>query len=168
MVELRKYQVEYVEEFAKYRNNPNISKNGFDRTPNPYTINDATELFNKQIDKIPAERFLIFWDNQLCGEIGIWLNEDIFRVNADLGYFIAEPFWGKGIVTEAIRLMTEYTFNSFSVIRIVAGVFEHNKASMRALEKNGYILESIHKKAVIKNGQIIDDYIWVKFKNGIE
>ncbi|MGH2666374.1 GNAT family N-acetyltransferase [Flavobacterium sp.] len=167
MTTLRPYQMAYAEEFAKYRNNPNISQNGFDRTPNPYKIEDANELFQKQIGKTPAERFLIFQDNQLCGEIGIWLNEDIYRLNAELGYFIAEPFWGKGIATEAIRLMTEYTFANFNIIRIIAGVFEHNKASMKALEKNQYILESIHKKAVIKNDAIIDDYIWVKLKDGI-
>lgn len=167
MIELRKYQIEYVEEFAKYRNNPNISQNGFDRTPNPYTVKDASELFEKHIGKLPAERFLIFEEDQLCGEIGIWLSEDIYRLNAELGYFIAEPFWGKGIATEAISLMTEYAFTNFNIIRIVAGVFEHNKASMKALEKNGYILESIHKKAVIKNDTILDDYIWVKLKDGI-
>lgn len=167
MIELRDYHMDYVETFASYRNNPNISQNGFDRTPNPYTLQDAIGLFSKHIGKTPAERFLIFEDGQLCGEIGIWGNEDIYRLNAELGYFIAEPFWGKGIATEAIRLMTEYAFANFDIIRIVAGVFEHNKASMKALEKNGYILESIHKKAVIKNGEIMDDYIWVKLKNEI-
>ena len=166
MIELRNYKIEYAEEFANHRNNPNISINGFDRTPNPYTVAHATELFNQHIGKLPAERFLIFYDNQLCGEIGIWLNEDIYRLNAELGYFIAEPFWGKGIATEAIRMITEYTFANFNIIRIVAGVFEYNKASMRALEKNGYVLESIKKNGVIKNDKIVDDYIWVKFKEG--
>ncbi|MCL9806630.1 GNAT family N-acetyltransferase [Flavobacterium amniphilum] len=167
MTELRSYAFEHLEDFVKHRNNPNIAKNGFDRTPFPYTIEYATELFERNVDKNPAERFLIFHDNQLCGEIGIWLRDDIQRLNADIGYFIAEPFWGKGIATEAIRLMTEYTFKTFDVIRIVAGVFEFNKASMKALEKNGYILESIHKKGVIKNNEIVDDYVWVKFRDGV-
>lgn len=168
MIELRPYKKEYIEEFTRHRNNPNISKNGFDKTPNPYTIEHASDLFNKHINKTPAERFLIFYDNQLCGEIGIWLNEDIHRLNADLGYFVAEPFWNKGIASEAIKIMTAYAFENFNVIRIVAGVFEFNKASMRALEKNGYILECIRKKATIKNSEIIDDYVWVKFKDNIE
>jgi [ribosomal protein S5]-alanine N-acetyltransferase len=101
----------------------------------------------------------------LAGEIGITIQEDIHRLCAEIGYFIAEPFWGKGIVTEAIKQMTEYTFSNFDVIRIVAGVFDFNQASMKALEKNGYYLESIRKKSVIKNGQIIDDFIWVKLKD---
>ncbi|MFC4816692.1 GNAT family N-acetyltransferase [Flavobacterium sp. GCM10023249] len=166
MIELRPYAFEHLENFVLLRNNPNIAKNGFDRTPYPYTTEYATELFSKHVGKNPAERFLLFYNNQLCGEIGIWLRDDIYRLNADIGYFIAEPFWGKGIATEAIKQMTEYTFNTFDVIRIVAGVFAFNKASMRALEKNGYILEAIHKKGVIKNNEIIDDCIWVKFKEG--
>jgi RimJ/RimL family protein N-acetyltransferase len=167
MVELRKYDLEYAAEFARHRNNPKISNNGFDRTPMPYTTKDAIELFIQQMGKEKPERFLIFWNDQLCGEIGIWLKEDIFRLNADIGYFVAEPFWGKGIATKAIKLMTAYTFENFDVIRIVAGVFAHNIASMKALEKNGYVLECIQKKGVIKNEKIIDDYIWVKFKDGI-
>lgn len=167
MIELRPYAFEHLEDFVKHRNNPNIAKNGFDRTPIPYTIEYATELFSKQVGKTPAERFLIFYENQLCGEIGIWPGVDIHRLNAEIGYFIAEPFWGKGIATEAIRLMTEYVFNTFEVIRIIAGVFEFNKASMKALEKNGYVLETTRKKAVIKNNQLYDDYHWVKFKEGI-
>ena len=87
------------------------------------------------------------------------------RLCAEIGYFIAEPFLGKGLITQAIAKLTEYTFATFDIVRIVAGVFDFNKASMKALEKNGYYLESIRKKAVIKNGQIMDDYIWVKLKD---
>lgn len=167
-MEFRQYSLDYAEKFAVIRNNPNVLDNGYDKTPNPFTKQDAIDFINIQIDKSPSQRFLIFLDNELAGEIGINIKNDVFRLNAEIGYFIAEPFWGKGIATEAIRLMTEYTFNNFSVIRIVAGVFEYNKASMRALEKNGYILESIHKKAVIKNDKIIDSYSWVKLKDGIK
>ena len=128
MTELRKYQLEYAEEFARLRNNPNISANGFDRTPNPYTLDDALELFKRNIDKNPAERFLIFSNGELCGEIGIWPKDDIHRLNVEIGYFIGEPFWGRGIATEAIALMTGYVFENFNVIRIFEGFFEKNKS----------------------------------------
>jgi RimJ/RimL family protein N-acetyltransferase len=81
-----------------------------------------------------------------------------------LGYFIAEPFWGNGIASKAIKFMTDYTFKIFNIIRIEAGVFAFNKSSMRVLEKNDFHLESIKRNAVLKNGKIIDDYIWVKLK----
>ncbi len=165
MMELRQYSLDYADTFAKLRNNPNVLDNGYDKTPNPFTIKDAIDFINIQLDKKPAERFFIFYNNELAGEIGITLQEDVHRLCAEIGYFIAEPFWGKGLATTAIEQMTDYTFATFDIIRIVAGVFDFNKASMKALEKNGYYLESIRKKSVIKNGQIIDDYIWVKLKD---
>lgn len=164
-MELHEYKLEYAEDFATIRNNPNVLDNGYDKSPNPFTKQDAIDFINIELARKKPERFLIFYNNELAGEIGISIKDDVFRLNAEIGYFIAEPFWGKGLATEAIKRMTEYAFATFDVVRIVAGVFEFNKASMKALEKNGYYLESIRKKAVIKNGKIIDDYIWVKSKD---
>jgi ribosomal-protein-alanine N-acetyltransferase len=164
-MEFRKYSLEYAEPFARIRNNPGIWDNGYDRTPHPFTTQDAIDFINIQIAKDPAQRFLIFHENQLAGEIGISIKEDVYRLGAEIGYFIAEPFWGKGLATEAVSKMTAYAFENFEIIRIVAGVFAFNNASMSVLKKNGYHLESIQRKAVIKNGQIMDDYIWVKLKD---
>ncbi len=165
MVELKEYTLEFAEKFAAFRDNRNVLENGYDKTPNPFTLTDAVDFIKLQIEKTPPQRFLIFWDKQFCGEIGISIKEDVFRLNAEIGYFLAEQFWGKGIATEAIRRMTDYAFKNFSIIRIVAGVFGFNKGSMKALEKNNYYLESTRKNAVIKNGQIMDDYVWVKLKD---
>ena len=164
-MEFRLYNLDYADAFAQIRNNPNVLDNGYDKTPNPFTKQDAIDFMNIQLGKEIPQRFLIFHDNALAGEIGITIQDDIHRLCAEIGYFIAEPFWGKGLATEAIKKMTEYTFATFDIVRIIAGVFDFNKASMKVLEKNGYYLESIRKKSVIKNGQIIDDYIWVKLKN---
>jgi [ribosomal protein S5]-alanine N-acetyltransferase len=164
-MEFRSYTLEYADEFAQIRNNPNILNNGYDKTPNPFTKQDAIDFIRIQLSKTPPQRFFIFYNNKLAGEIGITIQADVHRLCAEIGYFIAEPFWGKGLATEAIKKMTEYTFETFDVVRIIAGVFEFNKASMKALEKNGYYLESIRKKSVIKNEQIMDDFIWVKLKN---
>lgn len=163
-IELRNHHLAIAQQFAQYRNTQAIWDNGYDEVPNPYTLHDATEFINKQINKVPAPRKLIYWNNQFVGEIGITPKEDVFRLSAEMGYFIGAPFWGKGIATEAIQLMVTYTFDNFDIIRIEAGVFDFNKPSMRVLEKNGFYLESIKKKAAIKNGKIIDDYLWVKLK----
>ncbi len=163
-MELRKFSLEFIDEFTAIKNNPNILNNGYDKTPNPYTIKDAELFFKQQIDEEIPKRFLIFFDNKLAGEIGITIKDDVFRLNAEIGYFIAESFWGKGLATRAIGQMTDYAFINFNIVRIVAGVFDFNKSSMKALEKNGYYLECIRKKSVIKNDKIIDDYIWVKLK----
>ena len=164
-MEFRSYSLDYTDTFAQMRNNPNILNNGYDKTPDPFTKRDAIDFITLQLNKKPPQRFLIFYNNELAGEIGITIQDDVHRLCAEIGYFIAEPFWGKGLATEAIKKMTEYTFATFDIIRLVAGVFDFNKASMKALEKNGYYLESIRKRSVIKNGQIIDDHIWVKLKD---
>jgi ribosomal-protein-alanine N-acetyltransferase len=163
-MEFRQYSLEYAERFAALRNNPNVLDNGYDKTPNPFTTKDAINSINLQLSLKLAQRFLIFHENELAGEIGITLMDDVHRLTAEIGYFIGENFWGKGLATNAIRKMTKYVFSNFEVNRIVAGVFEFNKASMKALEKNGYYLESIRKQSVIKKGKIIDDYIWVKLR----
>lgn len=164
MMELRPHSIEFATAFAKMKNVPEILDNGYDKTPNPYTEKDAIEFINKEIGKKPAERFLIYWNDEVAGEIGITLKDDVFRLNAEIGYFISKKFWRKGLATQAVKKITAYTFNHFDVVRIVAGVFDFNISSMKVLEKNGYYLESIRKNAVLKNGKIIDDYIWVKLK----
>jgi len=111
-----------------------------------------------------AQRKFIYWNDQFVGEIGITIKEDVFRLGAEMGYFVAEPFWGKGIATKAIGLMVDYVFSNFNIIRIEAGVYAFNKPSMRVLEKNGFHLECIKKKAVLKNGEILDDYVYVRLR----
>ena len=165
MMEFKPYSIDFAKEFALIKNIPEILDSGYDKAPNPYTEKDAFEFINKEINKTPAERFLIFWNNELVGEIGITVMKDVFRLNAEIGYFISKKYWGKGLATQAVKKMTEYTFDNFNVIRIVAGVFDFNKSSMKVLEKNGYYLESVRKNAAIKNNKIIDDYIWVILKN---
>ena len=164
-MEFRQYSLDYADSFAQIRNNSNVLDNGYDKIPNPFTKQDAIIFINIQLAINPPQRFVIFYENKLAGEIGITLQDDVHRLCAEIGYFIAEPFWGKGLATAAIKKMTEYTFSTFEIVRIAAGVFDFNKASMKALEKNGYQLESIRRKAVIKNSKIIDDYIWVKLKD---
>ena len=164
MMEFKPHTIDFAKEFAKMKNVPEILDNGYDKTPNPFTEKDALSFIQPHIGVSPHKRFLIYWNNEVAGEIGITMKEDVFRLSAEIGYFISKAFWGKGLATQAVKKMTEYAFANFDIIRIEAGVFDFNKPSMKVLEKNGYYLESIRKKAVIKKGQIIDDYIWVKLK----
>jgi RimJ/RimL family protein N-acetyltransferase len=98
----------------------------------------------------------------VAGNIGCKLQEDVYRKSIEIGYFVGEEFWGKGIATEAIGLFVAYLITNFQPIRIYAEVFEHNKSSMKVLQKNGFYLESIRRKAAIKNNEVMDDYVWVK------
>lgn len=164
MMQLIKYDVRYAKAFAEAKSAPEVRDNGYDRNSNPINEVEALELIKSQITKEPTERFFILWNGEFAGEIGISKKCDVFRQNAEIGYFISKKFWGNGIATKALKQMTQYAFESFDIVRIVAGVFNFNKASMRVLEKNDYYLESIRKNAVTKNNKIIDDYIWVKLR----
>jgi RimJ/RimL family protein N-acetyltransferase len=159
---LRPWQRNDVQQLAKIANNKNVWNNVRDRLPSPYTVMDALQWVEHCSKEIPHQNLAIVYNNIVAGTIGCTLQKDVARKNVELGYFIDEQFWGKGIATEAVRLMIDYIQQHFDVMRIFAEVFEHNKASMKVLEKNGFYLESIRKKSVIKNNIIMNDYVWVK------
>ncbi len=166
MVELRKYDLEYARDFAKFRTNPNIYINGFDNTPNPFTVENAIDLFKENINKKLSDRFLIFYEGEFCGDIGIWLKDDVYRHNAEIGFWIAEPYWNKGIATKSIELMTAYAFKNFELKKIIACVIEYNKPSMMTLKKCGYELEVVLKCEVFKNGTFYNQHRFAKFNAG--
>jgi ribosomal-protein-alanine N-acetyltransferase len=162
VISIRPWQREDADLLVLYFNNTKIWDNMRDYIPNPYAMDDAINFIATQVEITPTQNFAILDDSNLVGGIGIILKTDIYRMNAELAYWIAEPFWNKKIATEAVRLMTDYVFQTFRVNRITAEVFEYNKASMRVLEKNGYFLETVSRKGILKNDFLIDNYIWVK------
>ena len=161
---LRKWKLNDIPSLVKYLNNIKIWNNVRDRMPSPYTQKDAEEFISKQKIIDPNVNFAIVYNNEVTGGISILLKEDVSRIGAEIGYWLAEPFWGKGITTAAIGQLADYAFKNFAIERLYAEVYEHNKASMRTLEKNGFYLESIRKKAVIKNNVVMNDHVYVKLK----
>ena len=133
-----------------------------DRFPHPYTVKDAIEWISFTLSQKPLQNFAVMYKGEVAGSIGITPKDDIYRKTIEIGYFIGEPFWGRGIATEAVAHVLNYISREFDVIRIFAEVFENNKASMRVLEKNSFRLESIRQKSVIKNNVVMDDFVWVK------
>lgn len=166
-VGIRRLRDEDLEYMVMYANNTNVSKNLRDSFPNPYTMKDAV-TYQKMINwQKMKTNFIIEFEGWYVGNIGLVLGADIYRKSAELGYFIGEPFWGKGITTKAVNLITKWGFNQLDIVRIHAGVFDFNKASQRVLEKCGYTLECIAKKAVVKESSLIDEYRYVKLKDGL-
>ncbi len=163
-ISLRPWTASDVEPLAIYFNNINIWNNLRDYIPHPYTMEDAESFISSQDNLMPAQNFAILKEGEIAGGIGIILQEDVYKMNVELGYWIAEPFWGKGIASAAVELMSAYTFDNFAINRIVAEVFEYNKSSMRVLEKNGFYLESVRRKGILKNNFLVDDFVWVKQK----
>ena len=163
-VRLTKWNDDDIEALISLANNKNIADTLRDRFPYPYTIEDAKWWVDFQKNLDPKQNFAIRVNDKLAGGIGCDPQHDVNRKNIEIGYWLGEQFWKKGIASEAVKKMTAYIFMNFDVLRIFAPVFEINKASMKVLEKAGYHLEAIHKKAVIKNEVIMDEYLYVKLK----
>jgi [ribosomal protein S5]-alanine N-acetyltransferase len=160
-VKLRPWTINDADNLAVIANNRNISDNLRDGFPYPYSIDDAYNWLNSVIPvNDPPRFFAIIFENNLCGSIGIVTKGDIYRKNVEIGYFLAEKYWGKGIITTAIKIVTSYAFSKFDIVRVYAEPFTDNPGSRRVLEKAGFTCEAQFRKNVIKNGVIKDSCIY--------
>lgn len=162
-VTIRQWKKEDCGGLAAIANNRKIWLNVRDRFPHPYTVKDGLAWIEHTTKQQPLQNLAVLYKDKIAGSVGVTLRDDVYRKSIEIGYFIGEPYWGKGIATRAVELMMEFIRQRFDVSRVYAEVFETNKASMRVLEKNGFHLEGIRERAVIKNNVIMDDHVWVKF-----
>lgn len=149
---------------AEYANNEKISNNLRDAFPIPYTIEDARNFYNLVKDEKPKTNFAIEFQGKYVGNIGLVIGTDVYRNSAELGFFIGEPFWNKGIVSKAVDLMVKYGFDELNLVRIFSIVFDYNKASQRVLEKCGFVKETVFRKSITKHGNIYDEVRYAKVK----
>ena len=164
MIELRGFLDTDADSIAKHANNFNVSRYMASRMPYPYTKEDAkwwVEIGSKELGHNKA----IDLGGECIGVIGVRFGESELQYSAEIGYWLAEDHWGKGIGTEAVLSMTDNVFSDTEIVRLCAPVFNPNKASMRVLEKCGYTLEAIHRKAVFKNNEFMDEHVFVKFRS---
>ena len=162
---LRPWSIRDAAQLAAIANNKNITDNLRDGLPFPYSINDARNWLNMILpENLPPRFFSITIDKRLVGSIGIVSKTDIYRKNFEIGYFLSEEYWGKGITTKAIKAATSYAFKDFDIVRVYAEPFADNTASQKALEKAGFTLEATLKRNVIKNGIIKDSCIYSVLK----
>jgi RimJ/RimL family protein N-acetyltransferase len=153
---LRPWRPSDVAALVWHANNRNIWRNVRDRFPHPYT-REAGEFWVQIANENPYEpNFAIAVDDEAVGGIGLIFGQDIDRRSAEIGYWLSEQYWGRGIATAAVRALTEYAFAHFDLARIWANVFAWNPGSMRVLEKAGFVREGILRKAATKDGQTID------------
>lgn len=158
---LRPFRVADSRSLAKHANNKKISDNLRDRFPHPYTENDAEWFINYVLsDNDPVKVFVIEINNEAAGTIGLVPDEDIFRLNTEIGYWLGEEHWGKGIMTSVIKATVNYAFETLPFKRIYATPFATSKASARALEKAGFFKEATIRNGVIKNNVIVDYHIY--------
>lgn len=161
---LRPWQTGDEPSLVIHANNKKIWENVRDHFPYPYTMTDAERWVHHASTSLKESVFAIVVDGKAAGSIGLVRKEDVYRKSMELGYWLGEQFWGRGIITEAIGAITAYGFSTFDIVRIYADVFEWNTASARVLEKNGFIFEARLKKAIYKNGRIGDVLMYAKLK----
>ena len=154
------------DELSLQKNADNLNVSAFltDRFPSPYTPEAARLWVESLLDQDPLINFAIVIDEEVVGGIGIEFREDVYRKTGLLGYWLAEKLWGKGIMTEAVKLVTAYAFQNLDLIRLQAGVLNKNPSSMRVLEKAGYVKEGVLRRSVIKRGEILDEHVYAILK----
>lgn len=157
---IRPWSISDLENLVKYANNWNIAKNMTDKFAFPYTENHGKAFIEFANKDIPIHIFAIEIAGEAVGGIGIHPKEDIHRKNAELGYWLGEPFWNKGIMSNAIKQIVNFGFQNYDFERIFAMVFSSNTASQKVLEKNNFVLEAILKETIIKNEEYLDEWIY--------
>ncbi len=152
----RPWHPDDVAALVRHANNRNIWRNVRDRFPHPYTA-EAAEMWISIAHTNPYEpAFAIAVNGEAGGGIGLIFGQDIDRRSAEIGYWLSEEYWARGIVTAAVRALAKHAFAQFDLARIWACVFEWNPGSMRVLEKAGFVREGVLLKAATKDGQTID------------
>lgn len=158
--EIRAFHEDDAESLQQNANDPEIASRLRDGFPHPYTLSDAHWWIRQANKQDPFTSFAIAVDGKVAGGCGIILQSDVSARSAEIGYWLGRNYWGRGIATEVVRTITEYAFDTFDLNRVYAMVFEGNEASARVLEKAGYEFEGRLRKAVYKNGRVLDQFAY--------
>jgi len=164
---LRRLQETDAPALSQLANNKKVWDNLRDQLPHPYSMVDARYFITLIRQEPVPVSFAITYNGVFCGVIGLVPQQDVYRKTAEIGYWLGEPFWNRGIATRAVKLITAYGFKELGFLRIHTGIFEYNNGSMKVLEKNGYIKEGIFKKSIFKNEQIWDEHRYAKLNTTI-
>ncbi len=157
---LRPWSLDDIDSLVPQANNYNIAKNLTDGFPHPYTRENGLKFIEMTTKDDPIHIFAIEIAGVASGGIGIHPQTDIHRRNAELGYWLAEKYWGQGIITRAIAQMVDFAFRTYDIDRVFARPFGSNLASQRVLEKAGFRLGGRFEKTLYKNGSYEDELIY--------
>ena len=166
LCKIREWRSSDAADLAAALSNKNVQDNLRDGLPFPYTEKDGLDYINAMLsaDKNDTFAFAVTVDDKAIGSIGVFRQGNIHRLTAELGYYIAEEYWGKGVMTEAVKQICEYVFAKSDIIRIYAEPFSYNSASCRVLEKAGFQFEGLLRQNAVKNNKVVDMKMYALIK----
>ncbi len=155
---IRKWEMSDARDLAEALSNTKVQDNLRDGLPYPYTEQDGKDFISDMLaaDENETFAFAVTADSKVIGSIGVFRQQNIHRRTAELGYYIAEGYWGRGLMTEAVTQVCRHVFENSDIIRIYAEPFAYNAASCRVLEKAGFKYEGTLRDNAVKNGKVID------------
>lgn len=155
---IRKWRISDQERLAEMLNNPKVLNNLRDGLPYPYTPADGEAYIRAMLaaDENKTFAFAVTVDDLVIGSVGVFRQDNIHFRTAELGYYIGEPYWGKGYATSAVKQICQYVFDNTDILRIFAEPFARNAPSCRVLEKAGFQLEGTLRSNAVKNGEVLD------------
>lgn len=156
------------ESLARYANDAAVAQNLRDRFPHPYQRADADAYIAHVMARPVHTSFGIVVGTEAIGTIGLMLGDDVARCSAEIGYWIGQPFWGRGIATDALRAATRYAFAMFALTRVFAVPFVSTGRSVRVLEKAGYLREGLMRRSAIKHGVILDQWLYATYRDAVD
>lgn len=160
---LRPWRREDKPALIKHADNRNVWRNLRDVFPHPYTERDADAWLDfATVQPWHEGKWAIDVAGEAVGTISLEPQTDVDRLSREIGYWLGEPFWGRGIVTEAVGRVTDLALAESDIIRVFAGVFSWNPRSMRVLERNGYLREAVMPRAGFKDGTVIDRVLYAR------
>jgi [ribosomal protein S5]-alanine N-acetyltransferase len=162
---IRDWQTQDAPFLAKYANNKKIWLNLRDAFPYPYSLADAEDFISRAIGADPVTIFAIATKSKAIGSIGLMLGKDVHRFTAEMGYWLAEPYWGKGIMVHAVQFLTAWAFRELKLHRISAEPYSTNTTSHKVLEKAGFTREGVLRSSAFKDGKILDQYLYSQIGN---
>lgn len=161
---IRRFTAADASPLAAYANNYNIWKHLRDYFPFPYRLKNADQFIAQTLREDPPRTFAIATEREAIGTIGYHPGDDVYRYSAEIGFWLGEPYHNRGIMTEAVRRFSDYLLEHRKFIRVHCGVFGNNPASMRVLEKSGFVKEGVLKAGVVKERLLLDEHLYARVR----
>lgn len=161
---VRPWRRDDLDALLRHANSPKIAANLRDQFPHPYTRRDALDYLNYVRAMDVPMSFAVEYEGEAIGGIGFKRGSDIARLTAEMGYWLSEAYWGRGLTTRAVVAASDWAFEYYKVNRLFAMAFSHNVASMRVLEKAGFEREGLMRRSAIKNGVVLDQVLYAKVR----